>query len=440
MLTVVRSKNLILKIILLSILFTLSITGCEVVRQIESGFGIGQIQPLPTAYPTVEPTLAPADIPPLQADQSKTLMLWVPPQFEPVENNPAGMVLLTRLQAFEEAHPDLKVEVRVKSISGESSLLNSLAATAYAAPEALPGLILLNRPDMETAALKSLIFPIPSRAVEYNSPDWFPFTENLVSFQGVQFGLPLFADPLVMAYNTQIVAFPPKTWQEILNQQNAVVVDLNDQAALLPYTIYLSAKGEITNDKGEPTLDPDALTRTYQTIYTGANSNVFPTWLVDLQSADDVWNAFLHGQGTYALVWASQALRSSPNNVSIAPVPGDPSIGFVNGWMFCITNPTGDYSRYDMMLADFLLETGFLAQWSESAGYIPAQRTVLVEWHNQEMVAMLDAAAEQSIVIPSNQILQQAGSILTRYSISLIRQQTSPMQAVLDSLDALEVK
>jgi hypothetical protein len=115
MLTVVCRKKLILKAILLIILFTLSITGCEVVRQIESGFGIGQNQPLPTASPTVEPTLAPVDIPPLQDDQSKTLMLWVPPQFEPVENNPAGMVLLTRLHAFEEAHPDLKVEVRVRA-------------------------------------------------------------------------------------------------------------------------------------------------------------------------------------------------------------------------------------------------------------------------------------------------------------------------------------
>ena len=367
-------------------------------------------------------------------------MLWVPPQFEPVEDNPAGALLLSRLHAFEKAYPDLKVEVRVKSISGEGSLLNSLAATSYAAPDALPGLILLNRSDMETAALKTLIFPIPSRTAEYKSEDWFAFTENLVSFQGVQFGLPLFADPLVMAYSKQTVAYPPISWQDILNQQNPMVVDLNDRAAIFPYSIYLSAGGEITNEKGDPILDPDALTRTYQTIFTGASSNIFPTWLADFQSAGEVENAFLQGQGPYALLWASQVLRSSSENISIAPVPGNPATGFVDGWMLCITNPTGDYSRYNMMLADFLLDPDFLAQWSESAGYIPMQRSVLAEWQNKELAGRIDAAAEFGVVIPSNQVLQQAGSILNRYSISLVRRQTSPMQAVLDSLDALEVK
>ena len=56
MLTVVRSKKLIAKIVVLLILFTVSITGCEVVKQIESGFGIGQNDPSPTPSPTLEPT------------------------------------------------------------------------------------------------------------------------------------------------------------------------------------------------------------------------------------------------------------------------------------------------------------------------------------------------------------------------------------------------
>jgi ABC-type glycerol-3-phosphate transport system substrate-binding protein len=350
------------------------------------------------------------------------------------------MLLNNRLKAFENTHPGLKVQLRVKATSGESSLLNSLSATTAVAPQSLPGLILLDRSDMETAALKNLIFPIPNRTAEYGTSDWFSFTDSFTSIQGTQFGLPLFADPQVMVYRRQMVAFPPVTWQELVNQSSPVVFNLSDQNAVVPYSIYLSSGGNLINGEGRAILEPDALTRTYQTLFNGSSANVFPTWLAEVQTPDAVWDAFQKSQATYALVWASQALQNPVENMAISPLPGNPSVSFVNGWLLCFTNPANELSRNYLILAEYLLETDFLAKLSESAGYLPAQKSILTKWQDQELASMLATTAEDLLVLPPNDMRHQTGSLLNAFGTSLIRRQTSPMQAVLDTLDALEVK
>jgi multiple sugar transport system substrate-binding protein len=440
MVIVARKSQLVVKFCIIIGILVLSITGCSVISQIESG--LREATPSETEVSTLEtPSLQIQNTPQVN-NQVRTLILWVPPQFEPSETNPAGLMLDKRLRDFEAVHPDLKVELRVKNLTGESSLLNSLAATAAAAPEALPGLILLNRTDMEVAALKSLIFPIPSRAAEYNSPDWFSFTTDMATTQGVQYGLPLFADPFVMAYSTKTVSFPPATWQEVSSQASPMAVNLDDPSALLPFAIYLSVGGTLTDKAGKTILDPDALTRTYQVIFNGSDTNAFPTWLVDLRSPDGAWEALQQGQATYALTWASQALRGTEDGFSFSPIPGSSTIpvGFVDGWLLCITNPTAELSTYDFLLADYLIEPEFLARWSKISGYIPAQRTVLDKWQNISIAETLAKVADQSLVIPDIRVQQTTGKILSQFTLSLIRRQTSPMQAVVDSLSALEVK
>ncbi len=408
--------------------------------QIESG--LREPTPSETAVLTLETPSPQIQDTPQVDDQVRTIVLWVPPQFEPSGTNPAGLMLDKRLRDFEAVHPALKVELRVKDLSGESSLLNSLAAAAAAAPEALPELILLSRTDMEVAALKSLIFPIPSRAAEYNTADWFSFTTDMATTQGMQYGLPLFIDPYVMAYNIKTVSFPPTTWQEVSSQGSPMAANLDDPFALLPFAIYFSTGGTLADEAGKVILDPDALTRTYQVIFNGSDTNAFPTWLVNLRSPGGAWEALQQGQTTYALTWASQVIRTPVEGISFSPVPGSSAIpvGFVDGWLLCITNPTAELSRFDFLLADYLLEPEFLANWSETSGYIPAQRSVLEKWQNTSFAETLAAIADQSTVVPDINVQQTTGKILNQYTLSLIRRQTSPMQAVLDSLSALEVK
>jgi ABC-type glycerol-3-phosphate transport system substrate-binding protein len=437
---VVHKRSLIVRTILAAALVLLFIAGCEIISNIESELGITAPLESTTSIPIVETSQPLSETPPPEETRELTLVVWVPPQFAAAEDNPGGKALIDRLAAFELENPGLKVEVRVKSLEGNGSLLSSLATTTAAAPEALPGLILLNRSDFETAALKGLIFPISSRALEYHDPDYFPFVIDMTSFQGVQYGLPLFFDPLVLAYNSRLIAFPPRTWQDLISQDDVAVFNINDPDAPIPFAVYLSNGGKLINTEGNPVLEAAPLTRTYQFFFNGSNNNVFPAWMPDLKSAKDSLHSLTTGQALYAITWASQALGNLSNNLNITAAPSsttDP-VTLVDGWMLCITNPTVERSKYDLMLADYLLQPEFLAKWSESTGYLPAQRSVLEQWEDQGIVETLSLAASQSVSIPSNEIQQYLGSILNQYTISLVRRQTNPMQAVSDSLANLE--
>jgi ABC-type glycerol-3-phosphate transport system substrate-binding protein len=416
------------------------VAGCDAINRVESILGITPPPVSVTTIPTEETLRPPSETPPPEQPRKLTLILWVPPQFAPTEENPGGTVLIEHLAAFEQENPGLNVEVRVKSLEGDGGLLASLGTTTAAAPEALPGLVLLNRSDLETAALKGLIFPITSRAIEYNTPDYFPFIQELTSYQGIQYGLPLLFDPLVMAYNSRLIAFPPNTWSELITQGDTVLLNLNDPMAPIPFTVYLSNGGALLAEDGRPVLEPDPLTRTYQFFFNGANANVFPAWLSDLRTNNDAWDAYAKGQGIYALVWASQALRNPVDNTAITTSPTNPSfpVALVDGWMLCITNPTTENSKYDLLLADYLLEPEFLARWSETSGYLPAQHSVLAQWTDQSVAETLTLAADQAVPIPNNEVQQMLGSILNQNAISLVRRQTSPMQAVTDTLTNLE--
>ncbi len=437
---VVPKRKFAVSVFFSTLLVVLLIAGCEAIGKVESLLGITDPPPIMTAISTIETVQPPSQTAPPEKERELTLILWVPPQFAPAEDNPGGTALSERLALFEQENPGLKVEVRVKSLEGTGSLLASLAATTAAAPEALPGLVLLNRTDFETAALKGLIFPIASRAVEYNNPDYFPFIVDFTSFQGIQYGLPLFFDPMVMAYNSRLIAYPPRTWSELLTQGDVVLFNLNDPKAPVPFAVYLSTGGVLQTEDGDPVLEPDPLTRTYQFLFNAANSDVFPAWLPDLQSDNDTWDAYTKGQGVYALVWSSQALRNSADNTTITTIPASPTypVSLVDGWMLCITNPTAERSKYDLLLADYLLEAEFLARWSESAGYLPAQRSVLAMWTDQSVAETLTLAADQPVTVLPNEAQQLLGSILNQYAISLVRGQTSPMQAVADTLTNLE--
>jgi len=65
--------------------------------------------------PTPQPSATP-DIPTLQ---SKTLIVWVPPQFDPADGSTSSNLFLTRLEEFISRRPQTDIQVRVKDLSGD---------------------------------------------------------------------------------------------------------------------------------------------------------------------------------------------------------------------------------------------------------------------------------------------------------------------------------
>ncbi|MBI4927628.1 MAG: hypothetical protein HY835_07670, partial [Anaerolineae bacterium] len=155
--------------------------------------------PTPQGTPEVtpQPLTTPEVIPTATIVVPRELVLWLPPEFDPQAENLAARLLQQRLEQFEKEQ-GYAIKVRLKAIGGPSSLLESMAAASAAAPMALPSVVALPRPDMETAALKGMLVPLDGLSALIDDPDWYEYARELALVQGEAFGLPFAGDAQVL--------------------------------------------------------------------------------------------------------------------------------------------------------------------------------------------------------------------------------------------------
>jgi ABC-type glycerol-3-phosphate transport system substrate-binding protein len=196
----------------LALLSLLTAGACSVLEQIPLPFLTPAVQTTPTAVASTQtPVLIMAASATPQPLPPEKIVLWLPPEFDPEDGSPAGIILRDRLKAFEN-ETGLAVEVRLKASSGPGSTLEALSTAAAAAPAALPGVTALPRADVEIAALKGLIYPLDGISTLIDNADWYAYARQLAMVQGVTFGLPFAGDGQVVVYRPALTAVVPSTW------------------------------------------------------------------------------------------------------------------------------------------------------------------------------------------------------------------------------------
>lgn len=389
------------------------------------------ISPQPTSI-TPLPTLAPSvDI--------TALTIWLPPQFDPNSGTESGDLLRDRLETFASQN-DLALNVRIKSQSGPAGLLDSLEITNLAAPAALPGVIALPRTQMETAALKGLIYPIPGLSDNLKQNDWYPYAGELASVQGTPFCLPFAGDALVMLYRPTRLPVPAGDWQSILNTNQPLILPAGDPQALLTLELYQAAGGLTQDPDGRPTIDVAALTSVLQLYQRGAQLSTFPFWLGDFTTDSLAWQAYREQRANWVVTWASFYLTGLPADTNIAPLPAFTGpVSAADGWVWCITDPEVERRAVSLQLAEYLVESDFLASWSAKAGYLPTRPSSLVAWGNPSFSAPLQQILEEANLRPDNEIVDTLGPILQEAVLKVLQQHADPAQAAQQAADRLTI-
>ncbi|KAF0110661.1 MAG: hypothetical protein FD147_1518 [Chloroflexi bacterium] len=437
-----NKRTLLSSVALVSLLLVYILAGCQLMEGLGPAGNAKQpldIQDLTATPPviTVPPEVTAA------IDAENLLTIWLPPQFDPKDDSLAGKLLKARLESFQSINPGVVVNVRVKAVSGRGSLLDSLTTTSSVAPGALPALIFLPKNDFEIAALKGVIFPINGSTVPLDDPDWFPFTREMAEIQGVQYGIPFTSDPLVLAYRSSEVAFPPKTWQEVSQQGIALSFPAADLQSLIPLSMYISAGGSLIDTEGKLSLQLETLININQIIYNGANSGAFPYWSTQLDTFENAWLPFSEGRSKMSVTWASVALNNPVENASIAPLPSYSSepFTFVNGWLLCFPDsPSAERPSLALQLAEYLMDPVFQQKWSEAANLLPTRRSVLAAWEDQNKSSTLKTIAESAHSIPANEVLVRVGIILEETTIDLLKQQVDSEQAAAQAIQKIQAQ
>ncbi len=380
--------------------------------------------------PTVQITPTLQQPTPTQAGPT-VLRLWLPPQFDPNSGTPASDLLKQQLQAFSQRRPDLQVEVRIKALDGPGGLLDSLTTASAAAPMALPDVVALPRPDLETAALKGLLHPFDGLTPAMDDSDWYDYARQLGRLQNSTFGLPFAGDALLLAYYTAQVPKPPADWDSVLQMTTPLAFPAADPQSLFTLAQYQAVGGVVRDDQGRPYLDPAALEKVLRFYLEASKSGAMPVWLTQLQNDDQAWQAFTDRRASMVVTWNSSYLNQVITNTNAAPLPTENGKAFTlaTGWVWSLASSQSDRLEMGAQLAEFLTDTTFLAPWTQAAGYLPPRPSSLDAWTNKDQQLMIRQMVLSANLYPSADVITSLGPPLQQAVIQVLKQQVDPQTA-----------
>lgn len=406
-----------------------------------------------TAQPTAVVTTAvpvqtsAADTPTPQETQeqsgSVTLKIWLPSQFDPGADTPAGSLLSARLEEFQTSNPNVNIEVRLKAIEGTGGLLDSLTTANAAAPLALPDLVVLPRPLLESAALIGLVYPYDGLTTAMDDHEWFEYARQLSRLQNSIYGLPFAGDALMMAHRPLLDEPPPRDWEMTTTISGTLAFAAADPQALFTLLQYQAAGGVVQNEQGQPLLEAEILAAVLTFFQTAEQAGVMPFWLTQLENFDQVWESFSGRQSSMAVSWYSNYLKQLEElpvqaQGAVLPTSDGRPYTLANGWVWALASPKPDRHELSARLAEFLVEDTFLGAWTSAAGLLPPHSGALANWQNTELRNLANQIQTSAHLFPSIELLDRLGPILEQATADVLKEQSDPLSAAQSALENLE--
>lgn len=362
----------------------------------------------PTPVPTKEATPTPAKVPTQTVPappESPLLRVWLPPEFDPAAQNDIAKLLAQRLAEFEAGHPGLAIEVRVKNSETENEIVNTLSLTSVAAPSTLPDLIVLSRPDLETAAMQGLLHPIDGLSTSLEDPNWYGYARELGRIQNTGYGLPFAGNALVLVYYPELGTIV--NWEDVFKSPGRLVFPAGNPQGLVGLSIYASAGGEILDAQGLPTLEVDALTRALTLVKEGISKNVFSPSLANVTTEAQALQIYRTGSANKSILWILD--YQSPSDGEVTPLPGldEAPFSYATGWLWALAGSNPENQQLAVELAEHLVAEEFIGEWTRAAGYLPT-RPSIVEDNDRTTIAIIESAHP----VPSNDVLAVLGPLM----------------------------
>jgi len=416
------------------LLTAILIAGCTA-----SPVGTQTPPPEATGFPTPTITAIPIAETETPVAGSLTLRIWLPPQFDPSNGSLAGALLKARLEEFASRRSEVRLESRVKDVSGPGGIEDTLATASAAAPLALPDLVALPYDALQRIAVKGLLRPFDGLTDAMDDPDWYDYARQLSYVQNSIVGIPFAGDALILVYRPEVVEIPPADWESALQITEPLAFPAADPNSLLTLTLYRASGGAIADEDGRPILDMTPLTDVLTFYYQANRNGLIPLWLTQYETDDQAWVAYEEGQANMAVTWLSRYIQTMPQDASAATIPtanGVPSTT-ATGWVWALTST--DPQRLDLaaQLAEFLTTEEFLSEWNAAAGFLPPRPSALTAWENTPLHGLLSQVAPTAQLIPSSDILLTLGPLLEQSALDILKEQTDPATAAQNAIEKL---
>jgi ABC-type glycerol-3-phosphate transport system substrate-binding protein len=405
---------------------------------------------LPVTASLGTPTPGMADTPPITqviptmpAVQTPTgpvaLRLWLPPEFDPSADNVAAKLLQTRLKEFQ-SRRNIQIEVRIKALEGEGGMINALTTASSAAPLAMPDLVLLSRPALETAALKGLLYSFDDFTKLMDDPDWFEYSRQLAHIQENTYGIPFAGDALVMLYRPGSMNWPLNDWEKVLSAQSALLFPAGDTQAFFTLAEYEASGGAIQDNAGRPMLDQKILTNVLTFFQQAQAAGKMHYWLSQFENDQQAWQAYLDNRGSIVISWSSRYLKELPIDTAatLLPTPEGKNFTLATGWVWALTSINLERRSLSAELAEFLVTSDFCATWSEASGYLPPRPSSLQKWRNNTSMTLVNEIETSAHLIPPSDVLVIVGQVLEEATIKVLKQESDAVNAAQEAIKRIE--
>ena len=384
-----------------------------------------------TAEPAVEETVTPS----LNPDK---LILWLPPELDPYQETESGKILLAKLNAFANANK-VEITVRIKAQTGAGSLTDSLTATRAAVPEILPDLILLSAPDLALASRRNLIYANQGLNDILDGVDWYPLARQMSSIDGEVLAVPLFVDPYAMVYNAASQLPPSNEWNQIHKNFGIFGFAADDPLGKFLLLQYMAAEGKVADGQGHALLEEAPLIEALQVLKDSLNTRHINNLSLGYQNDAQVWQSFLDRNLDTAIVPVSMVLAHAKDNTEqpeAAMTEATFTIGSASAW--ALANPDTGRQALALKLLEELMQTEFLARWSESMHLLPSKPTALGSWTEPKLKPALEKIAQAVVLLPEESVLNKLGPILRNATLLILRDGGNVVETARQAIESVK--
>jgi ABC-type glycerol-3-phosphate transport system substrate-binding protein len=339
------------------------------------------------------------------------------------------------LDEFISRRPQTDIQVRVKPLSGEYGILESLRTTRAAASIIAPELIVLPRPLMEEAVREGLILPLDELTNIMEQEDWYPYAQELSRVDGELNGIPFAGDLLILAYKSDTEEAPPSDWEALLESGKALTFPASDPMSVVTLAQYRNLGQDLETDTGEVNLQREPLLEVLTFYQSAQVANVMPYWLTQFETDEQAWQSYQERQATLAITWSSTMLGFESSNTALAAMPTKEGKAFAlaDGWVWCLIPSNPGTEEAALELIEYLTVDSYLSTWSIAAGYLPVRPSGLEDWSEEIYYSTLGQLLPSAVMLPSRETLSEVGPLVREAVVSVLKDQANP-SAVLNEL------
>ena len=370
------------------------------------------------------------------------LKLWLPPDFAPDPETTAGKLFLAQLDAFSENNRGVQVDVRVKSISGDGGIVDSMRTASVTAPGALPDLIVVAIPTLRTIAREDLILPLDELFPSEIIGDYYGPLLDEARIEGDLLGLPFASDAQVLVYSTALYASPPATWADVLQGDGLYLFPAMDQQALASLHQYIALGGQLTDDSGNPVLESSALQEVFNYYAEARNAGLISSRSLVAASDFEAWVGYKELEAalvvTSARIYLSERDLVVNTDATVIPTRDGNRLALAESWYYALGRTDASRQPLALALFNWLTAPENLSVWSLQAGYLPTRTSAVALWPAESSAAFAAEVMSAALPRPSNTLLNSIGPSLFTGVDRILRGQITPPAAAESVIDTLQ--